>query len=193
MKIDIVISTYNRRGLLQRMIEGIKERTKIPYRLIIVDNNSEADDTINYLEELRGSKEIDVLVLNDKNIGGAKALNEGFKYVRSELFITSDDDIVPPDLEPCWLEQLIELFKKYYPEYGAVALRNARMLNTSFGGEWLPHYPDNELGESLRSSCAFLRMQKRSDMEKMPNLFGGRKKYSSLYLYRIMKKAGLSF
>ena len=188
--IDIIIATYNRRSLLQKTIEGIEARTKTPYRLIVVDNCSKADDTILYLKSLKKSGRISVLLLNDKNVGASQAFNKGFEYVESELFITTDDDIVPPDLEPDWLEQLICLFNKYYPEYGTISLRQARMVNVYFAEEWIPHYPNNELGESRHSSCSWLRIQKKSDVEKIPSKFGGRMKFSSLHFNAVMRNLG---
>jgi len=186
--IDIIIATYNRRKLLEQTINGIIDRTETPYRLIVVDNCSTADDTIPYLKALKIAGKIDILLLNDKNIGAARAFNKGFKYVKSELFITTDDDIVPPDLEPDWLEQLIGLFIKYYPEYGAISLRQARMVNVHFNNSDIPHYPNNELGESRHSSCSWLRIQKKGDIEKIPSKFGGRMRYSSLSLFKSMRK-----
>ena len=113
-----------------------------------------------------------------------------FACVESELFITTDDDIVPPDLEPDWLEQLTKLFVKYYPEYGAISLRQARMINVVFNESWIPHYPNNEIGETKHSSCPWLRIQKRSDVKKIPSKFGARMRYNSLHFYSVMRDLG---
>lgn len=187
--IDIIIATYNRRKLLQQTIEGIEQRTKASFRLIVVDNCSDADDTVRYLQQIKKEGRLKVLILNDKNIGAAGAFNKGFAYVESDLFITTDDDIVPPELEPCWLEQLVELFNKNYPEYGAISLRHARTIGVSFNRSTILHFPDNELGEA-KASCPWLRIQKRSDVEKLPKLFGSRMKYNSTYFRRVMERQG---
>lgn len=188
--IDIIIVTFNRRELLQETIEKIQERTKTPHRLIVVDNYSVEDDTISYLKKAKSKGIIGLLILNGENIGLPPAYNKAFKYVESELFVTTNDDLIPPDLEPDWLERLVKLFKKYYPEYGAVGLRYVRMRNTRFEAEWLPHYPNNELGEAERAMPAVFRMQKKSDLEKLKHPFGDKEWWDDHVFKGIMNKLG---
>jgi len=181
--IDIVIVTYNRRNLLEKTINGIIERTRTPYRIIVVDNHSTADDTVEYLKRMKDEGKIHVLLLNDENKGLAPGYTQAFNYVESEYFITTNDDLIPPDLEPGdWVTQLKDLFDKFYPEYGAVSLRCARMKNVYFNDpgriEWLPH---DEIGEAVRSAPALFRMQKRSDVEKVPSRFGTQGGYNDEY------------
>ena len=52
--IDIVILTYNRLKYLQQTVDALFERTTYPFRLTIVDNNSEAD-VRSYLEKNQSS------------------------------------------------------------------------------------------------------------------------------------------
>jgi glycosyltransferase involved in cell wall biosynthesis len=49
--IDIILLTCNRLKLLQQIIAGFEERLDVPYRLIVVNNNSK-DGTTKYLEGL---------------------------------------------------------------------------------------------------------------------------------------------
>ena len=63
--IDIIIATYNRRELLEQMIREIEERTKTPYRLIVVDNHSTADDTVDYVQQLKKEGKIDVCLCGE--------------------------------------------------------------------------------------------------------------------------------
>lgn len=119
--IDIIIVTYQRLPYLVEVIEALQQRTKHPYRLIVVDNGS-IDGTVKYLKEMKGQGEIDIIVLNKSNLGLSGALNEGLKHVESEFFITTSDDIVPPKLNPCWLERLIATAEAQ-SEFGGISVR----------------------------------------------------------------------
>jgi len=186
-KIDIIIVTFNRRNLLQRTIEGIGERTKTPYRLIVVDNHSTKDDTVEYLKVLKEDGRIDVLVLNDKNEGLAPGYNIGLEYVESELFITTNDDLIPPDLDPDWIQVMISNFEKYYPEYGALSMRCAMLKGVYFTEnprvDWLPH---DEIGEARHSLSALFRIQKKSDIKRAPAQFGTQAGYRDELQYKVM-------
>lgn len=191
---DIVVVTYNRKHLLQRTLEGIWERTKTPYRVIVVDNNSQEDDTILYLKKCKEQNKIHVLVLNEKNYGLAPAYNIGLKYVESDIFFTANDDLVPPDLEPDWVQQMLTLFNKYYPEYGAISMRCARLRNVHFNNGttimWLPH---DDVGEARASSSALFRIHKKSDLLKLNTVpFGTQAGYRDEYQFkRAMNKLGM--
>lgn len=116
--IDIVMVTYNRLEFTKKTLRAIYNRTKFPYRLIVIDNDS-TDGTREYLEE---DDRIDVLHFNIKNIGLEKALQMGLEEVKSNVFVTTDNDCIPPLLKPCWLKQLYDLFQRH-PDYAAIALR----------------------------------------------------------------------
>ena len=51
MVTDIVIGTHNRVEMLRRTIECIQERTKMPYRLSVIDDAS-TDGTADYVKSL---------------------------------------------------------------------------------------------------------------------------------------------
>jgi len=191
--IDIVVVTYNRRHLLQQTLEGIFERTETPYRLIVIDNHSTEDDTVDYLKTLKEAGKIDVLILCEKNIGLAPAYTLSMDYVESEYFVCANDDLVVPDLSPDWLIQLKNLFDKYYPEYGAITLRCAKLKNVHFNNTttitWLPY---DEIGEAKRSIPALFRMQKKSDVDKAFNKFGTQGGYNDEYqCKKMMNKLGM--
>lgn len=118
---DIVLVTYNRLGFTKRTFNSIVERTKIPYRLIVVDNNSD-DGTRDFLQEKKDSGEIDKLILLDSNIGLERALQRGLRDVKSKFFVTVDNDCIAPNLDPCWLKRATNIME-FFPNYAAVSLR----------------------------------------------------------------------
>lgn len=113
--------TYNRLNLTEKSLDSIWFRTESPYRLIVIDNDS-TDGTREYLRQKYLNKHIDELVQFNKNVGLENALKTGTTLVLSDLFVTTDNDCIAPDLTPDWLSQLIALMEKY-PDYAAIALR----------------------------------------------------------------------
>lgn len=95
MKLSIIIISYNTKDILDACIESIKNsKTKYPYEIIVVDNNS-YDDSVTMLEE----KYPDVkLVKNKENKLFAIANNQGAKLASGEyLFLLNSDTIVYDD------------------------------------------------------------------------------------------------
>ena len=118
---DIILVTYNRLEFTKKTLDSIINHTKIPYRLIVIDNNS-SDGTRGFLQERKDEGLVDKLILMDKNVGLENALQRGFQEVKSKFFVTVDNDCIAPNLQPCWLKQTTNLMD-FYPSYGAVSLR----------------------------------------------------------------------
>lgn len=167
--IDIILVTYQRCNFLKHTVKKIYERTLYPYRLWVIDNDS-TDNTKDYLKQAKLNGYIYDYILLKENKGLAYGLTEGFKRVKSEYFITTQDDIVPPDLRPCWLERMLHLAKKY-PDYGGIAMRIQRLRHRD-----VDEY--KELIESPTSLPSVFRIQKKKDIEKL-NGFGGRPHWES--------------
>jgi len=62
------------------------------------------------------------LILLDDNYGLDYARGTATRHLKGEYCVFFDNDLLAPDLNPDWLTQELELFKKY-PEFGAIALR----------------------------------------------------------------------
>ena len=119
MTVDIVIATWQRLDFTKACINHIVERTRTPYRIIVVDNGS----TDGSQEWLSNCPHVDTLVLSEANYGIHWAWNTGLSLVRSKpYFVTTDNDILAPALEPDWLSRLVALMDEF-PQYGAVACR----------------------------------------------------------------------
>lgn len=116
--IDIIFLTYNRLNYLIQTITSLIFNTRYPYRIIIVDNNSE-DETKNFIK----SNELifDKVIYNSSN-EWTSAFQKGIDVSSSDPFIVSDPDILVPNLEgKCWLEKVIELHAKH-SDIGLLAL-----------------------------------------------------------------------
>jgi len=92
-----VVVTYNRKDLLRQCLAALREQTRAPARILVVDNAS-TDGT---LELVRTEfPEVEVLALPE-NIGGAGGFHEGLKAAHAgpeEWAWLMDDDTIPtPD------------------------------------------------------------------------------------------------
>lgn len=85
--ISIIIVTYNSLNDIGRCLLSIKAYTDIPYEVIVIDNNS-ADGTKDYLKSIKEHH----IILNNKNIGFAKACNQGIKNAKGEYIVLLNPD-----------------------------------------------------------------------------------------------------
>ena len=81
--------------------ERIKQYTKLPYELILIDNGSIHGQDL--LEEYA-----DVLISNKENLGFAKAVNQGIRRATGEWICVVNNDIL---IYEGWLEALIKTFE----------------------------------------------------------------------------------
>lgn len=174
--IDIILVTFNRVNFLKHTVKKIYERTLYPYRLWVIDNAS-TDKTREYLKKAKLHGFVYDYIILPENKGLAKGFTEGFKKVKSEFFITTQDDIVPPDLRPCWLERMLHLAKKN-PDYGGIAMRIQRIRHREVDEK-------KNLIESPKSLASVLRIQKKKDIASLEG-FGERPHWESTSFVRRM-------
>ena len=121
-KLDIVLVSWNRPKFTKWSIQAIKQNTRYPYKLVVIDNGS-TPEMQGSLFEMKYGGMIDTLVLLDHNYGLEPAKNLGMNFVESEYFISTDNDILAYKYEPqCWLERLVWLMDNH-PEYAAIGCR----------------------------------------------------------------------
>lgn len=128
--IDIFITTYLREHFAKECVEFLAARTRTPYRLTIIDNGGN--------EWADGHPLVHRYVPLWKSVGNAGihfAWNVAVSLAESEYFITSDPDLLVPDLgnqkvtfagaetgfEADWLERMIR-FMDERPDYGAISM-----------------------------------------------------------------------
>lgn len=94
---SIIIVNYNTRDLLNACLNSVyKSSGDITYEVIVADNNS-SDGTIEMLSN--EFKEIQ-LIINRKNLGFAKACNQGIRASKGQyiILLNSDTEIFPDTL-----------------------------------------------------------------------------------------------
>ena len=115
--IDIFITCYLRQAYTEKTIQYLYERTKYPFRLFVIDNGG--NDEV--LAEAVKQNKVFHWVKNSCNVGIHASWNMALSMAESEYFITSDNDIYVPDLEPDWLAQMVK-FMDDRSDYGAISL-----------------------------------------------------------------------
>lgn len=113
MKIVAVVVTFNRKEKLKKVLTQFKKQTKIPSKIILIDNCS-TDGTEEMLTE-NGFLDDELIQYHklSKNIGGAGGFKKGIEVAMEEGFdwlSLSDDDAMP---ENDFYEQIINASKLY--------------------------------------------------------------------------------
>ena len=115
------MTRFNRAEITLKSIEYLIERTRYPYRLFLIDNGSDLElDHGYFLEEIKFKD----------NYGIHAAWNTALALAESEYFITADNDLYVPDLEPCWLTQMVKLMDNN-KDYAAIAAQPHEYLGAS--------------------------------------------------------------
>jgi hypothetical protein len=113
--IDIFICAYLRPIFTEQTINYLVERTEYPYRLFLINQGGNDDIAKVYQKEI-------FMTLNlTRNIGVTAAWQIALSLAESEYFITSDNDILSPNLKPDWLTTMVK-FMDERPNYGAISL-----------------------------------------------------------------------
>lgn len=101
-QVSIIIPLYNKAEYTKQCLEALTLNTDqaLNYEVILVDNAS-SDGTAEYLRTLSGDVTI---VTNLKNLGFAKACNQGGRIARGRYLVFLNNDTIP---HPGWLDGLI--------------------------------------------------------------------------------------
>ena len=100
--VDIIVPVYNGLEYFDALFSGI-EKTKVPYRLIIVNDKSPDPAVGEYLENYASSRENVVLLNNEKNLGFLPSVNRALQMAEHHVALVNTDVEVPQD----WLERLM--------------------------------------------------------------------------------------
>lgn len=87
---QIVVVTWNHQPFTRVCLESLLEYTDPKHKIVVIDNGS-TDGTVDYLKALSLEGHIDI-VLNEKNVGIAPAINQGIRYAdgKDVCFVSND-------------------------------------------------------------------------------------------------------
>lgn len=118
-KVTIQIATWNSIKYLPDCLKSIFDQTYKNFQVLVIDNNSQ-DESVSYIK--KNYPEVTVFE-NKKNLGFARANNQGVRLLHSPYVLFCNVDIV---LMPNWLENIMEKVElEKYSKFG------------SFGGKLL--------------------------------------------------------
>lgn len=95
---SVVIPTYNRRAILERVLGGLSRQT-VPsgtFEVMVVADGC-TDDTVTMCRELEGKMPFQLYLIEQANAGPAAARNRGVQESHARLVIFLDDDVVPDE------------------------------------------------------------------------------------------------
>ena len=119
--VSIIVPTLNTPHLTGACLSTVVKNTTIPYELIVV-SNSRAWSIRECLKKFKAIR----IIQNPKNMGYAKAANQGIRASRGKfLCFLNSDTLVPPS----WIGRLLEVARK--PGVGAVG-----PTRRPYGFEW---------------------------------------------------------
>jgi glycosyltransferase involved in cell wall biosynthesis len=122
--VSVVLTTWQREWMTELAIRALRRNTRVPIKLIIIDNGSDRERQHWYQETA------DIYVKLDHNYGLEHAKWLGMQFVESDLFVSMDNDILVYHYDgDDWLTRIIKLMHQH-PEYGAIAPRPQILVGT---------------------------------------------------------------
>lgn len=119
----IYITSWHRGDMLAKVVQAIHERTALDsYEITVWDNHSNPE-TMAILHEMFMRSHIENLILWGDNAKCCypklqfQAMSEGH-----EFYVVTDNDVLPPQIEPDWLSSMLDIMKSH-PKLGLLSLR----------------------------------------------------------------------
>lgn len=156
-KVSIIIPIYNESRYIKDLIIKIKsiKLSNINFsKEIIIINDGSTDQTKNILNEIKG-----VVILNQKNLGKGRAVQNGIKKAKGNLILVQDGDL---EYDPKDYFKLLKPFtkKKHISVFG-----NRYYLKKKFNKKFLnDKYPGQKFGPYLMNKILrllFLALYKK--------------------------------
>ena len=119
MLITVFTPTYNREQLLSRLFTSLQAQSFKDFEWLIVDDGS-TDNTHDVVVKFVEEGIVPIKYVFKRNGGKHRAINEGVKHAKGELFfIVDSDDMLPPDA----LKRVAEVYQQIKDDrdFGGVA------------------------------------------------------------------------
>ena len=116
MKIDVTFLTWNLPEMSLQCLKAVKKHTRIPYRLIWVDNGS-VRESFNTVKEYVETFEDYMILRLDRNRYYAESTNRGIKLSSAKYVVTLSNDVFVTE---GWLTKLVKILERR-PEIGLIS------------------------------------------------------------------------
>ncbi|MCI9527644.1 MAG: glycosyltransferase family 2 protein [Lachnospiraceae bacterium] len=106
--IEVVITSFNQKSMIYEAVHSLCCQTIRPKRMIIVDDGSTDETSIDILHEIETDEKlsIPVRIIRQKNSGVSAARNTGISETESLLVVVLDGD---DSLEPSYIEEVSKM------------------------------------------------------------------------------------
>ncbi|WP_266366951.1 glycosyltransferase family 2 protein [Tellurirhabdus rosea] len=143
--VSVICTSFNHEPYIRHSLQSVIDQTYPAVELIVVDNNS-TDRTVPVVEAFREKHSGLHLIKNSRNIGLARAFNQGLKVANGRFVIDlSADDV----LHPKRIERQVSAFGRLPADY-AVVFSNAALIDEK--DQVIGHHFNlNERGEAARA------------------------------------------
>jgi len=101
--VSIIIPAYNQLEYCLQCVESVQANTRLPYKLILVDNGS-TDGVTEYFDTIPDA----TVIHSPTNVGFAAGVNLGLAQAVGHVVLLNSDTIVPQD----WLVPLLEALQQ---------------------------------------------------------------------------------
>lgn len=112
--VSVIIINYNTPEMTMKAIRRFRQLEAGSYEIIFIDNNSDKKVPADFLR-----LNVQKIIQNTKNLGFAKAVNQGIRKAKGEFILLLNSDII---LEKPILEELLAYFKDN-PKVGIIGPR----------------------------------------------------------------------
>lgn len=172
MRCDLIMAVWNEPDITLAAIKSIHEHSNFNYRLIIIDNASDAH-TANMLRRLAESREYGEIqvIRNEQNRGWLKATNQGLEIADGNYVCLINNDIIAG---PNWLKNCVSTLNRL-PDVGIANPRgNERSENRVVQdvSAYAQKLTESHRGQytELDHGCGFCMVIKRELLQKLPTL-----------------------
>lgn len=106
--IEAVITSYNQGSMIPEAVESLCNQTLLPSKIIIVDDGSTDEYSLNILNDIEKNSDlpIPVMIHYQENGGVSAARNTGIKKSKASMILILDGD---DKLEPAYIEDVSKL------------------------------------------------------------------------------------
>ncbi len=119
-KVSILIPNKDSISLLKKCINSILQLTTYQnYEIIIIENNSEKEETFEYYKQIEKNEKVKVIYYKQKGFNYSKIINYGVKNCDGDFVMQLNSDTKL--LTPTWLEKFIGFAQR--KDIGAVGAR----------------------------------------------------------------------
>ncbi len=142
MAFSIIIPNWNGEKLLKKNLPAVfQSKAK---EVIVVDNGSK-DGSVALLKILQKQYSQLKVIFNQKNLGFAKAVNQGVKVAKGEIVVLLNNDVVP---EADFLKPLVKDFQD--KEVFAVSLNEPQWSWAK--GKWVKGFIEHQVGPKTKKT-----------------------------------------